>query len=166
MDGSVALDFAAPAAIGAPRSDLVFTPVEPCRIFDSRLDALGPIQAGWARNYYVAGVSGFEEQGGAAGGCNIPLGDAAAVVINFVAVFPSEDGHLTAFAWEDPDPPLPLASVLNYGDGLYAIANSLPVPICDNLTQDCLNGFDLIVFTNRTVHVVGDVYGYFAPPTP
>jgi hypothetical protein len=164
MPADQQIEFTAPAAIGDPRADLVFTPIEPCRLFDTRFDELGPIQAEWARNFYVAGISGFEEQGGNVGGCNIPYGDAAAVFINFVGVSAPMMGHLTAFAYEEPDPPLPRASVLNYDSSMFAIGNGVAVPICDTLLQNC--SFDLIVWTNRTIHVVGDAYGYWAPPTP
>ncbi len=43
--------------------DLVFTPVTPCRIIDTRL-AGGPIAGGTTRNFAVAGAAGFAAQGG------------------------------------------------------------------------------------------------------
>ena len=56
-------------ALGDADSDLLFVPVSPCRIIDTRLAggriAPGP---GGVRHFEVAGTTGFEAQGGQAGG--------------------------------------------------------------------------------------------------
>src|SRR5262245_24623832 len=69
-----------PRALGDPAADLVFSPVNPCRIIDTRL-AGGPIAGGTQRSFVVTGSADFEAQGGTAGGCGIPDG-AAAVAVN------------------------------------------------------------------------------------
>src|SRR5262249_26271489 len=50
--------------------DLVFVPVTPCRVIDTRSGS--PIAAGTTRNFLIAG------------GCGVPFGPATAVAINFV----------------------------------------------------------------------------------
>ena len=46
----------------------------------------------------VTGTTGFESQGGHAGGCGIPE-DATSVMINFIAVAPVTTGHLRAWPY-------------------------------------------------------------------
>lgn len=146
-------------ALGENRSDLLFVPVQPCRVIDTRTGG-GPIAAGTQRHFEVAGTANFEAQGGNAGGCGIPLGVstpiAAAVVINFIAVSPSGAGNLRA--WEFGQP-APLASVINYASvpGLN-IANGVVVPIAGVATLDK----DLTVQADaQGTQVVADVTGYF-----
>jgi hypothetical protein len=148
-------------ALGDPESDLLFVPVAPCRIIDTRL-AGGRITPGpsGVRHFEVAGTTGFESQGGQAGGCGIPLGAstplAAAVVINFVAVGPLGPGHFRA--WEFGQTP-PNASIINYTNvsGLN-IANGVIVPIAGVASVDK----DLSIDANTSASfVVADVTGYF-----
>ncbi|HWM90320.1 MAG TPA: hypothetical protein VN493_06095 [Thermoanaerobaculia bacterium] len=150
-------------ALGEAESDLLFVPVEPCRIIDTRLPGAGgmitPGPSG-VRQYEVAGTTGFENQGGKAGGCGIPLGAstplAAAVVINFVAVGPQGPGHLRA--WEFNQAP-PNASIINYTNvsGLN-IANGVIVPIAGVASLDK----DLSIDANTSpTFIVADVTGYF-----
>lgn len=146
-------------ALGDAESDLLFVPVEPCRIIDTRL-AGGMMAAGAVRHFEVAGTANFEAQGGKAGGCGIPLGAstplAAAVVINVIAVGPQGPGHLRA--WEFNQPP-PNASIINYSNvsGLN-IANGVVVPIAGISSLDK----DLSIDANVSpTFVVADVTGYF-----
>jgi hypothetical protein len=74
------------------------------------------LDPGVPRSFVVAGTERFEAQGGKAGGCGVPLGPATAVVINLVAVSPSGNGHLRAWAHAYPSPAPPMASVLNFGN--------------------------------------------------
>jgi hypothetical protein len=146
-------------SLGDTDSDLVYTPVTPCRAFDTRTagGALGP--GGLPRSFVVAGTDGFEAQGGKAGGCGVPLGPATAVVLNLVAVDPSGMGHLRA--WPADGSPLvpPMASVLNFGNvsGLNALANGIVLPIC---AGPCASDLWIQAYGSST-HVVGDVLGYF-----
>lgn len=146
-------------ALGDAESDLLFVPVEPCRVLDTRSGG-GPIAANMQRHFEVAGTANFEAQGGNPGGCGIPLGMsepiAAAVVINFIAVSPSGPGNLRA--WEFGQP-APLASVINYAKvtGLN-IANGVVVPIAGVASLD--KDLTIQADTNAT-QVVADVTGYF-----
>ena len=77
-----------PNSLGDTSSDLVYTPLTPCRVFDTRIPG-GALDPDVPRSFVVAGTERFEAQGGQAGGCAVPLGRATAVVVNLVAVSPS-----------------------------------------------------------------------------
>ncbi|MEA2560809.1 MAG: hypothetical protein QOH06_2313 [Acidobacteriota bacterium] len=148
------------AALGSSLSELVFVPLPPCRIIDTRLGSGGPIAAGQTRDFQVAGVTEFPPQGGNQGGCGVPPGsaepNAPAVVVNFVAVGPAGPGNLTAWAWGQPQPN---TSVINYSNvpGLN-IANGVVVSIAGtNLVPADLH----IRAGSAATHVVADVTGYF-----
>ncbi|HEX5720829.1 MAG TPA: hypothetical protein VF179_32035 [Thermoanaerobaculia bacterium] len=149
---------AAPS-LGDSTTDLVFVPLAPCRIIDTRV-AGGFLQPGVVRDFQVAGIFEFQPQGGTQGGCGIPPGTelpvAPAVVINFISVSPSGPGNLRAWAWGQP---VPNASVLNYASvpGL-AIANGVVVPIAGTNQVPA----DLHIQADASgTHVVADVTGYF-----
>jgi hypothetical protein len=160
--GGEALQNITAQALGDAESDLLFVPVTPCRIIDTRL-AGGRIApgVGGVRHFEVAGTVGFEAQGGQAGGCGIPLAAgmtplATAAVINFVAVGPLGPGHLRA--WEFGQTP-PNASIINYTNvsGLN-IANGVIVPIAGLASIDK----DLSIDANTSAtFIVADVTGYF-----
>ncbi len=146
-------------ALGDAETELLFVPVAPCRVIDTRL-AGGPIGANQVRAFEIAGTENFGSQGGSASGCGIPLGStdpvAPAVVINFIAVAPGGPGNLRA--WEFGQP-APNASVINYANvaGLN-IANGVIVPIAgvSTLAKDLNIQADV-----SGTHVVADVTGYF-----
>ena len=151
------------SALGDSSADLVYTPVTPCRVFDTRT-AGGALAPGVPRSLVVAGSERFEAQGGKAGGCGVPLGPATAVVLNLVAVAPHGSGNLRAWAANDPAPAPPLASALNFSSvpGLYALANGLDLPICDPAAVGSVCSSDLLLEANgSSTDVVGDVFGYF-----
>ena len=149
-----------PNVLGASGSDLLFTPVAPCRIVNTVATGT-PLAASTSRAFYVNGNAAavFEAQGGNAGGCGIP--DAAtAVAMNFIAVGPAGPGNLRAYPW-NATPTLPNASVINYANvsGLN-IANGLAQPVCDAASTTCT--FDLIVRADAAqTHVIIDVVGYY-----
>src|SRR5437773_6789195 len=57
--------------LGDSADNLVYTPVPPCRIIDTRL-AGGLIPAGGTRSFRATGA-GFAGQGGIAGSCGVPF---------------------------------------------------------------------------------------------
>ena len=81
--------------IGGFGSDLVYTPITPCRIADTRV-AGGVIAATTSRQFDLDG-SNLSTQGGSATGCNIPFAVAAAAVLTFTVVSPASSGFLTAY---------------------------------------------------------------------
>ena len=116
------------AELGDTGADLIYTPVAPCRIIDTREPGGGggPIAGNATRNFVVVGTTGFESQGGNVGGCGIPE-DATSVMINFIAVTPLTGGHLRAWPYGGS---MPNASIVNFVPGLN-IANGLIQPICE-----------------------------------
>jgi hypothetical protein len=155
-------DQPAPLTLGDTRAQLVYTPVTPCRIIDTRR-AGGSLAPGVIRNFKVTG-GGHEEQGGSSQGCGIPVGRATAALINFVAVNPVGAGDIRAWAYSDPPAPPPSTSIVNYAfipDSGFNVANGIVVPICDPAHTSC-PGFDLKVQADRSAtHLVADVLGFF-----
>jgi hypothetical protein len=149
------LDSAGGSLLGDSGQDLLFTPIAPCRIIDTRL-AGGPVST--QRNFLVAGPTGFPAQGGNNGGCGIPFGPATAVVINLIGVEAQGAGDFRAWAFPAA---APLASVLNYAavTGLN-LANAVLLPICNPAVSVC--NFDISMLADgAAAQVVADVLGYF-----
>jgi hypothetical protein len=151
-------------SLGSTTGDLVYTPIPPCRIFDSRTgsglqgDGGGPIVVGTPRAIDVAG--------GAAGSC-VPFPTAKAVVFNFTVVNPAGPGDLRAWPWDSSNPPPPNSSVINYAavSGLN-LANGIVVAICNTSTATggtCTKDLFLVADSHPT-HLVIDVLGYFSAP--
>src|SRR6266566_4159768 len=144
-----------PEAFGSSQADLVYTPVTPCRIIDTRL-AGGPIGPGAQRNF-LAASSNYSGQGGFAGSCGVPFGPATAVAVNLVSVNPPGFGDLRAFPFGAA---VPLASVLNYIAG-NTVANGITLTICNPAASTC--GFDFTVQSDGTLtDLVADVQGYYS----
>ncbi|HEX6739391.1 MAG TPA: hypothetical protein VF310_14030, partial [Vicinamibacteria bacterium] len=152
-----------PAALGDSGSKLVYTPVAPCRLVDTRT-AGGSLAPGVPRSFRVT-ASDLSDQGGSATGCNVPPGRATVAFVNFVAVNAVGAGNLRAWAYHTPPLPAPNSSVLNYaaipGAGLN-VANAIAIPICDPSQpgQDCPLDFRVQADGNGT-HLVADVVGFF-----
>jgi hypothetical protein len=140
--------------LGDVTNDLTFTPVTPCRIFDTRFfgDRLPPA-AESPRHYQTYGDSAMiGAQGGNPSGCVAPRGEPAAVAIN-IAVVPSQSGFLRLFPFNQP---LPGTAFINFQAGVI-IANSGIVGTCFL----CAN--DVTVQSSGQTHHIGDVMGYFYP---
>ena len=144
--------------LGDSADDLVYTPLTPCRIIDTRL-AGGFMNGGTSRSFVVKGTTGFPAQGGTAGGCGVPT-SATAVLINFVAVDPQGTGNLKGAPYPNPIPVT--GSILNYQalNPNLNIANGFAFPVCDSSKSTCT--FDITLFANGAgTQVVADVFGYF-----
>ncbi len=142
---------------GDADTDLVFFPVTPCRLFDTRL-AVGALSPGVVRTFGVNGAPGspgnLSPQGGAASDCGVPV-DPAAVAVTLAAVTPSGAGNIRAWAAGGA---VPTASAINYSTALPALANTTIIPVC----MGCGTGIDIDLRSDAsTVHAVGDVVGYF-----
>ena len=144
-----------PMALGALTEDLVYTPVAPCRILDTRVIGDGAIPADTTINFVAISSSTFVNQGGSATDCGTPGLRAAAVAINLTAVAPAAAGFATAFSY---DTPKPSASSLNYAAGAV-VNNALIVQIPNPLAAN-----DVSLYTFAQSHYVADIVGYFAPP--
>jgi hypothetical protein len=127
---------------GQSGTDLVFVPVPPCRVFDTRPTflAVGPTV-----NFKFTGS------------CGIPFGAAVGVALNFIAV----NGTGSGFVQVGPfGAAIPFASVINYQSGIVAIANGIDMRICDPNAIACPNDISVAV-GGASVQLVADVYGYF-----
>ena len=130
--------------------NLVFTPVTPCRIVDTR-NAGGPIPPGGLRSYNIRGA--VVSQGGNSAGCPSPSGEPHAVHLNVAAVPVAGQGHLRLFAFNTP---APTASILNYSTAAGNMSNAASVKTCYLCTKDVnVQSF------GGTTHVVIDVMGYY-----
>lgn len=122
-------------------ADLVYYPLKPCRVLDSRV-AGAPLMfpAGASRTVSMRGV------------CGVPA-TAQAYSVNVTVVVPQALGFLTAWP---TGANRPFVSTLNAPRG-GMVANAAIVPAGTN------GGID--VFVTDNTEVVVDVNGYFAPPT-
>jgi hypothetical protein len=152
-DGDYDADSSAPPPVlGSTTEDFVYTPVNPCRIIDTR-KAGGKIGSLSYRNFFVHGPS-LTGQGGYSGGCIAPRGEPRGVHINIVAVNSTAPGYLTVWPYNATRP---LAAVLNYSptDKTDPISNAFTVK------TNYGGGFDISVYAYRQTHVVADVMGYY-----
>ncbi|MFZ5638874.1 MAG: hypothetical protein ACOY82_20065 [Pseudomonadota bacterium] len=143
-------------ALGDPDKDLVYVPVTPCRILDTRI-AGGPIAANSVRDFDLADATSFSIQGGDAGNCNVgDKGSFAAAVLNITVVQPSGPGYITAY------PHLatrPVAATSNYVTN--EIRNSLAIVRLDQSQAT----YEFTIYSYAQTHVVADVVGYFSSPS-
>lgn len=79
-----------------------YMPISACRIV-ATLPVDGTFTHGVTRSFYVGGSTGFEAQGGRAGGCGIPVG-ATAVAVSMQAYGGNQVDHLKSWAVPDPEP--------------------------------------------------------------
>ena len=144
-----------PQALGDTSTDLVFYPVEPCRIMDTRYSTAGYIPAYGTRNVYVNTNTIIASQGGNAAGCGMPT-DPIAVAINVTATNQASMGDLRIYPYSSTPPN---ASILNF-KAFTDVANAA-------IVQQCyLCGPDLTIMSDVSgSHVVIDVLGYFRAPT-
>lgn len=141
--------------LGALGNDLVYTPVAPCRIIDTRSTGAGAIAANSTRSFLAINASNFTAQGGSATNCGTLGLNATAVAVNLTAVTPSGAGYATAFPYGTAQP---LASSINYTAGAI-VNNALVIQI-----PNPLSSFDFTIYTFAQSHYVADIVGYFAPP--
>ena len=140
-------------ALGDATADLTYTPVNPCRILDTRSTAAGPLAPNVARTFYGHAAS-FFIQGGAGWDCGIPDG-VSALAMNVYAVNPTNLGFIKVWPANGAEP---LVSTVNYQVGITAIATGTVVPV------DASNDNQFIAKSPAAVDFVADVVGYFKSP--
>jgi len=159
MANSVPVLATATKALGDAATDLVYVPVTPCRIIDTRV-AGGAIAANTTRDFDVtqeaSPITSYAGQGGDASNCGIGnQGAFAAAVINFTVVTPGAAGYITAFPSGTTQP---LAATVNYTAG--DIRGNLAIV---KLSQTAAAN-ELSVYTFAQTHLVADVVGFFTNP--
>lgn len=142
--------------LGDLAADLVFVPITPCRILDTRV-AGGTIAGNTVRNFDVTGIGNYSVQGGVAGDCDGTgaAGSFAAAAINFTVVGPVAAGYVTAFPYLATQP---LAATVNYVAGDIR-GNMAIIKLDQSAALE-----ELSVYTLATTHLVGDMIGYFINP--
>lgn len=148
----------AQAQFGSTDKDLVFTPVVPCRILDTREPGgnTGKLIADVARNFIARTTTNFSVQGGSATNCNlIGSTDTAAIVVNFTVIGPSTAGYITAFP---ANTVAPLAATLNFNAGDIK-GNNATLKLNQATGQPQFK-----VYSTSQTHLVADVVGYYAMP--
>jgi hypothetical protein len=144
--------------LGDADKDLIFVPVTPCRIIDTRV-AGGVIAANTTRGFDVTAVANYSFQGGDASNCGGvgAAGSFAAAAINFTVVTPSAAGYITAFPFGGTQP---LAATVNYTAGDIR-GNFAVVKLDQGASANEMN-----VYSFAQTHLVADIVGYFINPGP
>ncbi|MFC1610361.1 hypothetical protein ACFL6C_05335 [Myxococcota bacterium] len=140
--------------IGMPEP-LLYQPVPPCRIVDTRKTSAGRIRASTQRTFLVSG-SGDEilAQGGSAPGCPSPVSGEApvSVHVNIVAANAVGKGNLQAFP-PDSGP----------GAGLSVNYNTIDTNLANAGTVGTTNEEIELASNHSSAHAVIDVLGYYYP---
>ena len=142
--------------LGDVASDLVFVPITPCRIFDTRL-AGGVIPSAGVRSIDVTAVSDYSFQGGAASDCGGAgmAGSFAAAMINLTVVSPTNQGFITAYPFGAT---MPVAATLVYQTGSL-ISNTSTVRLDQGASAN-----EMSIYSSAQTHLVGDLIGYYINP--
>ena len=142
-------------ALGDIDRDLVYVPVTPCRILDTRV-AGGAIAANSFRDFDLADVVRFAPQGGDTSNCGVgDKGSFAAAALNITVVNPNVAGYITAFPYLASQP---TAATINYVAG--DIRNGLAIVRLDQGPAT----HEFSVYSFAQTHLVADIVGYFREP--
>jgi len=151
------------AALGEAVSSLVFTPIAPCRIVDTRgVGAAGPgartgiMAAGSQRTFDLSAAGLTEGQGGEMSCAGLPAYQHKAWAVNVTVFGYAVNGHLTVWPL---DYTKPATSFMNFFPAAYAVANAGTVTGCNG----CVNS--IYVSVAATTHVIIDVMGYYEEAT-
>jgi hypothetical protein len=157
-----------PKVLGDTGDDLVFTPITPCRIVDTRI-ATG----GWAGkvgpnsgNWYSVNLADFTAQGGASSCPGMPTSfNPGGVAINVTSTGQTGAGNLRVVACGAGTPTV---SLLNYTPGVNlanAAVVSSAVGTCSLGPPAGAGPNDIFVYSGVSASdVIIDIMGYFAPP--
>ena len=144
------------AKFGDLAQDLVYTPIQPCRIVDTRNTVAGAIPASGSRDFVAQAASSYAAQGGSATDCGMTGVTATAVALNVTAVGYTASGHAIVYPYGTT---IPVTSSINFNLANFATNNGIiakiPNPVAAN---------DFTIWTVQSSHFVVDIVGYFAPP--
>ncbi len=160
LPAAIAEANADPQLLGDPNSDLVYTPITPCRFSDTRIVA-GKILG--FRGYDMD-VNGAVYGGSAACDPITAFGVANADEVPAVAMNVTliDTTIAPGFVAIKPNAAAPLSSLVNwYEVGEFVQNSSLGIV---PLEQDLANADEFVVQTPAPVHVIIDLFGVFLPP--
>jgi hypothetical protein len=145
-----------PNTLGSTTGDLVFTPLTPCRIVDTRFASgalagrIGPN----AGKQFEVNLGNYSAQGGNAGTCGLGF-NVEAVAINVTSTDQTGPGNLRVV---ETGGGVPTVSLLNYTPGVN-LANAAVVRARDS------GAADIFIYSGvSSSHVVVDLMGYFTAP--
>ena len=156
--GAVALGSGQPIsanALGSTTSDLVYTPVTPCRVIDTRLTVAGKLGPNSGRNFGISS-SNYSAQGGEAASCGIPVG-VSAVAINVISTGQTGYGNLKV---TETGAAVPTAGFLNFQPGINTANAGISKVALVSSTQGLY-----IHSTGSASDAVVDIMGYFTQAT-
>lgn len=152
--GTMRADSLALPRLGSVGSDLVFTPIAPCRIVDTRL-AGGVIAANSERAFIGSGEPSYTFQGGSATDCGLSGQVPGAIALNVTVVTPAAGGFATVYTFGTTRP---LAASVNFSAG--AVVNNAII----TQTPDPQQSSDFVIYSLAAAHYVVDIVGYFDTP--
>src|SRR5438093_9556823 len=144
-------------SLGDTTDDLVYTPVVPCRIVDTRSGAGGVFTPQTQRDWLAYSPGGFAAQGGSATNCGIPVHPAAIMANTTLA---NTVGGPEFFVLWPYGQARPNAATVNWWASAQQPANAEIVPLC---TGGCAS--DFWAYASGQTHAIIDVLGYFNRPT-
>jgi len=150
------------------QENLVYVPVNPCRIVDTRPSSggEGAIAADTSRNFLVSGT--VSSQGGTSAGCPSPRPDTEPLAVSaYVVAVPvsgSTAGALSAYPSDQTAPAAGEGATVNFAAG-QVIGNTTNITLCepDSCPTSGDTGEFAVLARNTIQHVVVDVQGYFYP---
>ncbi len=144
------------ADLGSTTDSLVYVPIAPCRVVDTRGAGArtGVIAAGTSRLFDLEAEAFTVGQGVSGTPCTgLPSYSYYAWAVNVTAVGYSGNGWLTIWPAGGTEP---TASVINYGSAPYAIANAMNLTGCYGCADDIR-----VKASSAATHVIIDVVGYY-----
>jgi hypothetical protein len=114
-------------SLGDTTDDLVYTPVVPCRIVDTRSGAGGVFLPQTQRDWLAYSPGGFASQGGSATSCGIPVRPVAVMMNTTLA---NTVGGPEFFTLWPSGQARPTASTVNWSGPGQQPANAEIVPLC------------------------------------
>jgi Chaperone of endosialidase len=145
-------------SLGDTTDDLVYTPVTPCRIVDTRLTASGIFAPQTQRDWVAFSPGGFAAQGGSATNCGIPVRPVAVLMNTTLA---NTAGGPEFFVLWPFGQARPLAATVNWWAPAQQPANAEIVPMCTG--AGCTSDFS--AYSSGQTHAIIDVVGYLNRPT-
>ena len=147
-------------ALGATTDSLVFTPIAPCRMVDTRGVGVrtGIVNPGTPRVFDLTTTGYTKGQGGATSGCaGLPSFSNLGWAANVTVTGHTASGNVRAYAAAGA---VPATSFINFFPAASALANAGTLTGCYSCTDDVA----IAAFAAPT-HVIIDVMGYYEQAT-
>jgi hypothetical protein len=147
-----------PLSLGSATSQLVFTPIAPCRIVDTRGSGTrtGILSAGSARTFDLTSGGFSKGQGGDTSCTGLPSFNFYAWAVNITLTGYHTTGYLQAYPYGGS---VPSSSIANFATALPAIANGTTVTGCYGCSDS------ITILASAPTQAIIDVYGYYEVAT-